>query len=308
MSSMRSTNTLLSRESARLSSSNESKRFALAHLQLRQTTELELGDSKARRGSSASLFVSCSSLPARPSSSNSAAMARLRPPSLSPSLLPLSLLLLLALPALSQSTYPTWCGKYYLPGAPTTLPSSSSRFPTPSLSPTPLLDFRCAPSVRPFVIGDSGSVLLDLGVGNEVGVPWEGGTEDLEVELWIGEERVGGGSVGVNSTGVEMGIELGGLEERRESYELRCVASSGGERFERRERLWYLPLNEEGSTTKMNARTGGILVPVEGGWEPLFPLGFYSTFQGYLDTNLSALDEMAANGCASSLREVESGS
>ena len=137
-------------------------------------------------------------------------------------------LFLLALPSLSQP-FPTWCGKHYLPGAPLTPSPFSSRFPIPSLSPTPLLDFRCAPSVRPFIVGDTGSVLLDLAVKNEVGVPWEGG-EEVEVELWIGDTRVGGGRVRADETG-EMGIEWTGLEGRREAYELGCVARSEGGRY-----------------------------------------------------------------------------
>jgi hypothetical protein len=70
--------------------------------------------------------------------------------------------------------------------------------------------------------------------------------------------------------------------------------------FETTAALFYLPDPSQGSVTKMDLRTGALLVkPANGSggdYEPVFPIGFYTTYGGYLASNASVLDELKAQG------------
>jgi hypothetical protein len=70
--------------------------------------------------------------------------------------------------------------------------------------------------------------------------------------------------------------------------------------FEATAALFYLPNPSEGSVTKMDLRTGALLAkPANGSggdYEAVFPIGFYTTYDGYLASNLSILDELKAQG------------
>jgi len=70
--------------------------------------------------------------------------------------------------------------------------------------------------------------------------------------------------------------------------------------FEASAALYYLPNPSEGSVTKMDLRTGALLAkPANGSggnYEAVFPIGFYTTYDGYLASNTSVLDELKAQG------------
>jgi predicted ATP-grasp superfamily ATP-dependent carboligase len=70
--------------------------------------------------------------------------------------------------------------------------------------------------------------------------------------------------------------------------------------FEATAQVYYLPNPSEGSVTKMDLRTGALLAkPANGSggdYETVFPIGFYTTYDGYLASNTSVLDELKAQG------------
>ena len=70
--------------------------------------------------------------------------------------------------------------------------------------------------------------------------------------------------------------------------------------FEASAALYYLPDPSVGSVTKMDLRTGALLAkPANGSggnYEAVFPIGFYTTYDSYLASNASVLDELKAQG------------
>ncbi|EJU00465.1 hypothetical protein DACRYDRAFT_109183 [Dacryopinax primogenitus] len=169
---------------------------------------------------------------------------------------------------------PTWCGKFYEPGSLPTNPGG--QFHIPAYSEPPLLNFGCAPSNY---------------VGTHVHIP-PGAT--LPVHVWVDDTVLVAGEVDVGLTGIEMSFNFSQLTPRSKPYTLSCVLDlPDGQEVKAENRLTYLPPNPfNGSTTKFDARTGATLVKSfdTGVWEPIFPLGFYTTFGGYLEYNLTILD------------------
>ncbi|KAL8280729.1 hypothetical protein RQP46_006733 [Phenoliferia psychrophenolica] len=197
----------------------------------------------------------------------------------------------------------TWCGKYYQPGSPTTAPDAASFFSAPALSSTPLLDFTCGQSVRPYVEGDkTASIVVDAAVNYQLGTAWASSASSLSLSITVGDRTVvSGATLAANSTGTKFSFDLDQLKAQTTAFEMSCTAQlgNGGATYSASSSFLYLPPNPyNGSVVKMDKLTGAMLVPnkVGNSWEPLWPLGYFVTFQGYLDTNLSVLDEMKANG------------
>ncbi|KZT56878.1 hypothetical protein CALCODRAFT_435102 [Calocera cornea HHB12733] len=202
-------------------------------------------------------------------------------------------------PAVAQA--PTWCGKYYEPGSQPVNPGG--QFPTPAYSETPLLNFGCAPAIRPYLAPDDveGSLVLDAGFDNYVGVHvWAPAGAEVPVQVYADGQLLTETRATIGLTGLEAPISLAQLTPRTTPYTLTCVASlPGAQTVTATNTLTYLPPNPYGgSTTKFDTRTGATLVRSfeTGLYEPIFPLGFYTTFGGYLDSNLTILDHMKEIG------------
>lgn len=102
----------------------------------------------------------------------------------------------------------------------------------------------------------------------------------------------------------ELPLDLSKLQPRKEHYTLECNARlPDGQEFKASGVLSYLPelpQAEIGSVTKMDGRSGALLVQRgegDGRFEEVFPFGFYTQFDGYL-TNLTVLSELKDEGCA----------
>ncbi|ORY56808.1 hypothetical protein BCR35DRAFT_296149 [Leucosporidium creatinivorum] len=208
------------------------------------------------------------------------------------------LLLLFAATLVRAENYPTWCGKHYQLGAPLAAPHPSTRFPIPPLSPTPLLDFQCAQAVTPYIEGDDTSVLIDLLLNHRRGVDWGTAAGPLTISVEVGGQRVGGEVLEVGARAQKIEIDLSGVAPRREPYSLRCRATrEAGGVLEVDGKLRYLsPSSYGGSVVRQDAATGGLLTLEDDRWTPFFPLGFYVQFGGFLETNLTVLDDMKARG------------
>jgi hypothetical protein len=89
------------------------------------------------------------------------------------------------------------------------------------------------------------------------------------------------------------------LLPRGEPYDVTCIAKRvlHCDVFQATTLLFYLPANPYGgSTVKIDMATGGLLVKRGRRWEPIFPFGFYNSFDDYLATNLSIIDAAKARG------------
>ncbi|KII90097.1 hypothetical protein PLICRDRAFT_40295 [Plicaturopsis crispa FD-325 SS-3] len=207
----------------------------------------------------------------------------------------------------------TWCGKNYMKNQSIVQPGG--QFQTPSASQSPLVAFRCAPAIKPYLAedGPGASFLIDAPVtysaikyASAITLPSDGSApSQLMVTLRINGSNVGQGSVPLNASKAEIPLSLAGLTPQSSPYDVSCSASyaaPGGntQAFNSTAQLLYLPNPTNGSVTKMDLKTGALLAKPangsDGPYDTVFPIGFYTNFGGYLDTNLSVLNDLKAQG------------
>ncbi|KAN0079814.1 hypothetical protein V8E55_009380 [Tylopilus felleus] len=200
----------------------------------------------------------------------------------------------------------TWCGKPYKstqsPAAP------GGNFPLPSPSSDPLLALRCAPAIRPYLAEDVSSpaaILIDAPVvyyeiANAQPIQLSDDTV-LNVAVSLNGRTLATGSVPLNATAYELPFSLEGITPQKAAYSISCEATYGttSQKFSALSALSVLPNPTNSSVTKMDLRTGALLAKpatgLEGTYEPVFPIGFYTSFDGYL-TNLSVINELKEQG------------
>ena len=108
--------------------------------------------------------------------------------------------------------------------------------------------------------------------------------------------------VPVNATKFEIPFSLTKVMPRKEPYTVSCSASYlGNQKYTADALLSYLPNPLSGSVTKFDSRTGGLWtksfdVGHAADYTPVFPLGFYSSFDDYLAKDLSVLGDLKARG------------
>ncbi|KAH7906070.1 hypothetical protein BJ138DRAFT_1117903 [Hygrophoropsis aurantiaca] len=234
----------------------------------------------------------------------------------------------------------TWCGKNFMPNQTAVAPGG--QFDLPYGSTEPLLAFRCAPSFRPYLEEDaesasfvidtpivyqyiSGAYPIELGGSNTMSA----GRSDLgslNITISIGGSVLTTQEVPLNATGVEVSVDLSGLQAQKTAYNVSCAAtytsssssssnssklyttssgsgssqpSGSSQQFKANSTLLYLP-DTNGSVTKTDLRTGALWVrPANGSggaFAPIIPNGFYTSFDQYLAQNLSIIDTLKADG------------
>lgn len=208
----------------------------------------------------------------------------------------------------------TRCGKNYLHGQPVVPPGGT--FSQPKRSEDPLLVFRCAPRIRPYLEDDvsaPGEILIDAFISHQYvdganifSGPLSPENPLLQVALSTGVQHLGGLTVRLNTTKSSFFFPLSMLTPQRLPYDVNCIATwksdlnTGKEQtFQSRTSLLYLRTPEIGSVTKMDNKIGALLVKENDKYQPIYPIGFYTSFGGYLDTDLSILDKLKAQGYAS---------
>lgn len=223
--------------------------------------------------------------------------------------------LLLGLYGVSRVLGQTWCGKDYTVGSPIIPPGGE--FPAPATSTEPLLALRCAPAIKPYleedaltpaaIIVDSPITYQQISGASPITLPSNSLLGDLLVTVTANGKFLTTGVVPLNASKVELPFSLVGLQTQKQAYDVSCSATyspPGGAKqtFEASTALSYLPNPESGSVTKMDLRSGSLLAKPannpSGPYGPVFPLGFYTNWGGYLDTNynLSFIDDIAARG------------
>ncbi|KAG8750263.1 hypothetical protein FRC12_012963, partial [Ceratobasidium sp. 428] len=177
-----------------------------------------------------------------------------------------------------------------------------------TLSPTPLLRFECWPSLRPYVSGPdaTGSILLSASVVNtvpgtaysssadgslfHVSVQLDGHTIASEIPL----------SVGVDNQTPAFDWAKAGITPRRDAYNLTCSATSvrSGKVFQSSNTVQYLPPipRNVGGVVQIDGHKGGLIAGQGRERAPVLPFGFYTAFGGYLEKNLTVLDDIKKEG------------
>lgn len=182
-------------------------------------------------------------------------------------------------------------------------------FSNPRSSNEPLLAFRCSPAIKPYLEEDAtGAFIIDTQVTN-TGVAGTSiirnvkASSELHVTIAVNGHTLTSGTVPLNASAHELSFSLKSLNSQHEAFDIECTAkTSDGQMFKANTALLKLPNRTDGgSVTKMDLRTGAMLVKnsATSGWETIFPLGFYTSFDGYLDSNLSALNDIKDRGCVS---------
>ncbi|KAI6037875.1 hypothetical protein EDC04DRAFT_3091063 [Pisolithus marmoratus] len=208
----------------------------------------------------------------------------------------------------------TWCGKNYMPSLPSIPPGGN--FPMPAQSNDPFLAFQCVPAIRPYLAEDTtAAVLIDspivhYEIANARVINLDSGPiseGELEVKISLNGNTLGTAAVPLNATAYEIPFSLQGIQPQTSPYNLSCEAAYNPtsqrdmpQTFSATASLYVLPNPPSGAVTKMDYRTGGLLARpatgVGGNYEPVFPIGFYTQFDGYLSTNLSLVNELKAQG------------
>lgn len=206
------------------------------------------------------------------------------------------------------------CGKNYMASQPIVPPGGE--FPIPEASSDPLLAFRCAPAVKPYLPEDmstTAGIIIDTPItysrisgASPITFPQRGPLGTLSVTVGLNGRTLTQGHVPLNASKFVLPFHLDGLQPQLEPFNLTCTASfalEGGhtQNFETSAALSFLPDPPDGrSVTKMDLRTGALLAKpatgAPGDYETVFPIGFYTNFGGYIASNLSLLDEIKADG------------
>ncbi|KAF8890734.1 hypothetical protein BD779DRAFT_1671264 [Infundibulicybe gibba] len=196
----------------------------------------------------------------------------------------------------------TWCNKNYMTTEPIVPPGGE--FVIPATSATPLLAFRCSPALRPYLTDDvspqdptSVSILIDAPItfshisgAAPITLADPAGAGSLDVTVSVDGKVLTSGSVPLNSTKHPLPFSLASLQPRTAAFNLSCTAKFSSQTFHATGSLSYLvpPRSDFASVTKMDLRTGALLARPANGkggpFAPVFPIGFYTQFDGYLFT------------------------
>lgn len=173
----------------------------------------------------------------------------------------------------------------------------------------PQLAFQCSPKMHVHLESDgcnASSILLDTLVTFtrlRYSLPLPDSFDivappKLGLHIEIGEERFGFSDVQFYARNLEFPVSMCSLQPRLKPYIVKCVLSLGKEKsYTSTTSLSYLPQRSSGSVTTIDRKTGAMMVKSPGrAYEPIFPIGFYTDFGGYLASNLSILDEIKAQG------------
>ena len=212
----------------------------------------------------------------------------------------------------------TRCGKLYKTDKINDPPDG--QFPVPASLEEPHLALRCNPELIPFLPDDNDSVnpysnaiLVDALVRTTkirgaqlLGTSPPFQDTELFVDVFLDGELLTSGKVPLNGSAA-LPFNLSDLTPRENSYDLTCTAtlSSSSRSFKSiPAQLTYLPYPDTsiGSFTKLDLRTGGLLAKRANDFKPytpIFPMGFYTAFGGYLEGNLSILEDLKDEGCDS---------
>jgi hypothetical protein len=198
--------------------------------------------------------------------------------------------------------------------------TTGGQFPTPAASSSPLLVFRCAPAIRPYIGEDASSpgiFIFDTPItyshingASPITLPSSGGSSSLatlDVTIEVNGKTIGSGSVPLNASRYELDFDFSSLSPTSSGpYEATCSAtynshsSTKHQTYSTTAELLYIPNPIQGSVTKMDMRTGAMMAKPadgsDGSYEYVFPIGYYTDFGGFLSGNKSAVTYIKSLG------------
>ena len=124
----------------------------------------------------------------------------------------------------------------------------------------------------------------------------------LSVSVSVDGNVLTSGTVPLNATKHALSFSLPSLKPRVEAYIITCSATFSSQRYQATGSLTYLPDPPPsiGSVTKMDLRTGAMLAkPADGkggSYAPVFPIGFYTAFDGNASQDLNISAKQKAQG------------
>ncbi|KAH8989019.1 hypothetical protein EDB86DRAFT_2831777 [Lactarius hatsudake] len=222
------------------------------------------------------------------------------------------LFLLVARSVLAGEWKGKWCGKEYRAGQPISPPGG--QFSLPVTTTTPQLVLRCNAALMPFLPDDlvdnsSSLIIVDALVrykeiaGAQPLIMLSSPDAELFVNVSVDGMPLTSGTVSLNGSAA-IPFALSAITPRSVPYSLGCTAtlSSSEQNFTSTPtNLVYLPSPPDsiGCITKLDQRTGGLLAKrafTQDPYEPIFPVGFYTQFGGYLDGNDGVLEVLKRQG------------
>lgn len=163
------------------------------------------------------------------------------------------------------------------------------------------------PTIQPYLEGEvTGSLIFDASLSHHHGEPIHLADSDsqsieLVVSCLAGSIQLLSTTLSLPCSSFEATFPLQLLTPSLTPYSLHCTATTLKQTFHSSlEDLRLLPPNPwGGSTTRMDRRTGAVLVraPGDSAWSPIIPVGFYTSYDDYLALDLGVLDRMKAAGC-----------
>lgn len=195
--------------------------------------------------------------------------------------------------------------------------SASERLQPSTSSDSVELAFRCLPRVQPYLSSDDCESAASVLVDTKLNLPTATHFKDLalansSLTINIDDQAWTFTDVTIDGSNLEFSISLCHLQPRKEPYDLHCSLelslhdddnddhTNSHAVYQSSASLSYLPTTmHTGSITKIDRKHGALMIQshVESkkGFEPMFPIGFYTDF-GYLASNLSVLDEIKSQG------------
>jgi hypothetical protein len=183
----------------------------------------------------------------------------------------------------------------------------NGQFPMPPTVTGTLLALRCSPAIKPYLASDAASPgyflvdtpLVNYQIANAYPIDISN-SNNLTITISQGTTTLAQGQVPLNASKIQLPFSFAELAPSTTPYLINCTASYPSyQTFDASTSLFFLPDPTNGSATKMDLRTGALLArPANGSgpYSPVFPIGFYTAFDGYLASNLSILDELASQG------------
>lgn len=204
------------------------------------------------------------------------------------------------------------CGKHYMKTQAPSEPGGS--FPVPATSTTPLLALRCSPAIRPYLAEDALATSDDVAILIDTPVTFQqianaapitissASTQSLSVTVSVNGKTLTTGNVPLNATAHPLPFKLSAITARTQAYNISCSATLSHQKFQAFGSLSFLPdpPSTIGSVTKMDLRTGALLARPANGkggpFAPVFPIGYYTNFGGYLDKDFTIPATLASQG------------
>lgn len=218
----------------------------------------------------------------------------------------------------SHTDIPRWCGKPYMAGSPDYAPGGMLHPPKPS--PSTMLYVQVEPRHSIFVSSENtGEFIVDASLSHIHGIPFTNSTPSaaggnqtapfglLEFDIRVEEtdQLLVSNGVAVNTTANLFEFSLSALKPRMQPYSIVLYGvstqSAANQSYTATTDLYYLPVKNNGSMVKIDNLYGGMLVAnnvTDYDFEPLLPVGFYTSCSGYLNyslANVSAYKDMGFN-------------